>query len=71
MRCDGDDALAVYATVKQPVDRARAGGGPTLVDCLTYRVSAHSSSDDPSRYRDERITRRGRGATRSRTRAPG
>jgi pyruvate dehydrogenase E1 component alpha subunit/2-oxoisovalerate dehydrogenase E1 component alpha subunit len=56
VRCDGNDALAVYATVKEAVDRARAGGGPTLVECLTYRVSAHTSSDDPSRYRDERIT---------------
>ncbi len=56
VRCDGNDVLAVYATVKEAVERARRGGGPTLVEALTYRVSAHSSSDDPSRYRDERVT---------------
>jgi pyruvate dehydrogenase E1 component alpha subunit/2-oxoisovalerate dehydrogenase E1 component alpha subunit len=36
------------------VDRARSGGGPSLVECETYRIGAHSSSDDPTRYRDER-----------------
>lgn len=56
VRVDGNDALAVYDRVKSAVDRARDGGGPTLVECLTYRVSAHTSSDDPSRYRDESIT---------------
>ena len=61
VRCDGNDVLAVYATVKEAVDRARRGGGPTLIEALTYRVSAHSSSDDPSRYRDEKVTERWRG----------
>ncbi len=61
MRCDGNDVLAVYGCVKDAVDRARRGGGPTLVEALTYRVSAHSSSDDPSRYRDEKVTERWRG----------
>src|SRR5204863_8498357 len=56
VRCDGNDVFAVYACVKDAVDQARRGGGPTLVEALTYRVSAHSSSDDPTRYRDERIT---------------
>jgi pyruvate dehydrogenase E1 component alpha subunit/2-oxoisovalerate dehydrogenase E1 component alpha subunit len=56
VRVDGNDVIAVYAAVKQAVDRARAGGGPTLIEALTYRVSAHSSSDDPTRYRDERVT---------------
>src|SRR5438874_963756 len=51
---DGNDTVAVYAAVKEAVDRARAGGGPTLVECETYRIGAHSSSDDPTRYRDER-----------------
>lgn len=50
---DGNDLLAVYATVKKAVDRARAGGGPTLVECVTYRRGGHSSSDDPTRYRKE------------------
>jgi len=56
VRCDGNDVLAVYSCVREAVERARNGGGPTLVEALTYRVSAHSSSDDPSRYRDEKIT---------------
>jgi len=56
VRVDGNDVLAVYATVKEAVDRARRGEGATLVEALTYRVSAHSSSDDPTRYRDEQVT---------------
>jgi pyruvate dehydrogenase E1 component alpha subunit/2-oxoisovalerate dehydrogenase E1 component alpha subunit len=52
IKCDGNDAEVVYATVKEAVDRARAGGGPTLVECETYRIGAHSTSDDPTRYRD-------------------
>jgi pyruvate dehydrogenase E1 component alpha subunit/2-oxoisovalerate dehydrogenase E1 component alpha subunit len=53
VRVDGNDVLAMYATVKQAVDRARGGGGPTFIEALTYRIGPHSSSDDPSRYRDE------------------
>jgi pyruvate dehydrogenase E1 component alpha subunit len=56
VRVDGNDVLAVYGAVKQAVEAARRGDGPTLIEALTYRVSAHSSSDDPTRYRDERIT---------------
>ena len=44
----------MYKAVKEAVDRARSGGGPTLVECETYRIGAHSSSDDPTRYRDEK-----------------
>ena len=55
-RCDGNDVLAVYTTVAAAVARARAGEGATFIETLTYRVSAHSSSDDPTRYRDESIT---------------
>src|SRR5207248_9825788 len=54
VKVDGNDAVAVYAAMKEAVDRARAGGGPTLLECETYRIGAHSSSDDPTRYRDER-----------------
>src|SRR5881394_3932069 len=54
IKVDGNDAEAVYGAVKAAVDRARAGQGPTLVECETYRIGAHSSSDDPTRYRDER-----------------
>jgi pyruvate dehydrogenase E1 component alpha subunit/2-oxoisovalerate dehydrogenase E1 component alpha subunit len=54
VKVDGNDAEAVYVAVKAAVDKARSGGGPTLVECETYRIGAHSSSDDPTRYRDER-----------------
>jgi pyruvate dehydrogenase E1 component alpha subunit len=56
MRVDGNDVLAVYDACSRAAARARAGGGPTFMELLTYRVSAHSSSDDPSRYRDESVT---------------
>jgi pyruvate dehydrogenase E1 component alpha subunit len=62
LRADGNDVLAVYHAVKHAADRARRGDGATFVELLTYRVSAHSSSDDPSRYRDESITEVWRGA---------
>jgi pyruvate dehydrogenase E1 component alpha subunit/2-oxoisovalerate dehydrogenase E1 component alpha subunit len=53
VQVDGNDVLAVYAAVKKAVDRARAGGGPSFVEALTYRMGPHSSSDDPKRYRAE------------------
>ena len=56
LRADGNDVLAAYRAVKHAADKARRGGGPTFVELVTYRVSAHSSSDDPSRYRDEAVT---------------
>ena len=56
LRADGNDAFAVYDVVKHAADKARRGDGPTFIELLTYRVSAHSSSDDPSRYRDEKVT---------------
>lgn len=58
VRVDGNDVLAVHAVVRDAVRRARSGGGPTFIETLTYRVGAHSTSDDPSRYRDESITER-------------
>src|SRR5207247_2136170 len=51
VRVDGNDLLAVYAATKAAADKARAGGGPTLIEALTYRMGPHSSSDDPTRYR--------------------
>src|SRR5206468_6724436 len=48
---DGNDILAVYAVMQQAVERARAGQGPTLVETLTYRIGAHTTADDPTRYR--------------------
>ena len=53
VRTDGNDAVAVWRAAKEAVDRARSGFGPSLLECLTYRIGAHSSSDDPTRYRDE------------------
>ena len=51
IRVDGNDLLAVYAVTRWAADRARSGGGPTLIELVTYRAGAHSTSDDPSRYR--------------------
>ncbi|MHA7872064.1 MAG: thiamine pyrophosphate-dependent dehydrogenase E1 component subunit alpha, partial [Hyphococcus sp.] len=51
LRVDGNDYLAVYAVSKWACDRARRGFGPTLIEHITYRAGAHSTSDDPSGYR--------------------
>jgi pyruvate dehydrogenase E1 component alpha subunit/2-oxoisovalerate dehydrogenase E1 component alpha subunit len=61
LRADGNDVLAVYHAVSYAAEKARRGDGPTFLELLTYRVSAHSSSDDPSRYRDEGVTEIWRG----------
>jgi 2-oxoisovalerate dehydrogenase E1 component alpha subunit len=53
VRVDGNDVLAVYAVVAEAAARARGGGGPTLIEALTYRVGAHTTSDDPARYRSQ------------------
>ena len=60
-RVDGNDALAVYRVMKAAAAHVRAGGTPVLIEALTYRVGAHSTSDDPSRYRDEAVTRKWQG----------
>ncbi len=51
VRIDGNDVLTVYEATKKAVEKARSGGGPTMIECLTYRMGPHSTSDDPSRYR--------------------
>ncbi|MEZ5550728.1 MAG: thiamine pyrophosphate-dependent enzyme [Pseudomonadales bacterium] len=51
LRVDGNDFLAVYAATAWAAERARRGHGPTLIEHVTYRADAHSTSDDPSRYR--------------------
>jgi 2-oxoisovalerate dehydrogenase E1 component alpha subunit len=51
LRVDGNDFPAVYAVTKWAADRARANLGPTLIELFTYRASAHSTSDDPTKYR--------------------
>jgi pyruvate dehydrogenase E1 component alpha subunit len=51
IRVDGNDVLACYAVMTEAAARARAGEGPTLIEALTYRLGAHTTSDDPTRYR--------------------
>jgi len=51
LRVDGNDYLAVYAASAWAAERARSDLGPTLIEWVTYRAGAHSTSDDPSRYR--------------------
>jgi 2-oxoisovalerate dehydrogenase E1 component alpha subunit len=52
-RCDGNDILASYAVMQQALRYAREGNGPCLVEAVTYRMEAHTTSDDPTRYRAE------------------
>ena len=51
VRVDGNDVLASYAVTRAALDHARTGQGPTLVEAFTYRMGAHTTSDDPTRYR--------------------
>lgn len=51
IRVDGNDLFAMNAVVAQAAARARAGGGPTLIEAITYRLGAHTTADDPTRYR--------------------
>lgn len=55
VRVDGNDLLAVYRETRAAVDRARSGGGPTLLELVTFRMGGHSSADDPTRYRDAQL----------------
>lgn len=50
---DGNDVLAVYQVASEALDRARSGGGPTLIEAQTYRLGPHTTADDPTRYRDK------------------
>jgi pyruvate dehydrogenase E1 component alpha subunit len=51
VRVDGNDVLACLAVSRQMLQRAREGGGPALIEAFTYRMGAHTTSDDPTRYR--------------------
>lgn len=53
VQVDGNDVLAVYSAAKDAAERARSGDGPTLIECITYRMSVHTTADDPSIYREE------------------
>ncbi|MBI2110641.1 pyruvate dehydrogenase (acetyl-transferring) E1 component subunit alpha [Candidatus Woesearchaeota archaeon] len=54
IQVDGNDIFAVYKSAKDAIDLARKGKGPTLIECLTYRIGDHSTSDDASRYRSKK-----------------
>jgi len=53
IQVDGNDVLAVYAAAEEAVDRARSGDGPSMIECVTYRMKMHTTADDPKRYRQE------------------
>lgn len=53
VQIDGNDVLMSYAATAASLDAARSGGGPQFIEALTYRIGAHTTSDDPSKYRDE------------------
>lgn len=56
IQVDGMDVLAVYSVMKEAVERAREGGGPTLIECVTFRYGPHTmSGDDPTRYRSKEV----------------
>lgn len=51
IQVDGNDALAVYVATNEAVTKAKNGGGPTLIEAVTYRLSMHTTADDPTKYR--------------------
>ncbi len=53
IRIDGNDVLASYAVTKKHMDDAREGAGPYMIEALTYRIGAHTTSDDPTKYRED------------------
>jgi pyruvate dehydrogenase E1 component alpha subunit len=53
IQVDGNDIFAVYAVVREAVERARGGKGPSLIEAYTYRFGAHTTADDPTKYRDD------------------
>lgn len=56
IRVDGNDILAVHKVTRDAIERARNGEGPTLIEALTYRIGPHTTSDDPTRYREDTET---------------
>lgn len=53
VRVDGTDVFAVHLAVKEALERGRRGDGPTLIEAVTWRFGAHTTADDPSKYRDQ------------------
>src|SRR3990172_4961654 len=52
IQVDGNDVFSVYKATQEALDHARSGGGPTLIECLTYRMGDHTTADDAARYRN-------------------
>ena len=53
VQVDGNDLLACYVATREAVERARQGQGPTLIEAITYRLSMHTTADDPTKYRSD------------------
>ncbi len=53
IQVDGNDLFAVFVSTRKAVEKARNGGGPTLIECVTYRFGPHTTADDPTKYRTE------------------
>jgi pyruvate dehydrogenase E1 component alpha subunit len=53
LQVDGNDVFAVHVAMTEALERARSGGGPTLLECVTYRIGDHTTADDASRYRSD------------------
>jgi pyruvate dehydrogenase E1 component alpha subunit len=53
VQVDGNDVIAVHAVASEAIRRARQGDGPSMIECVTYRLEVHTTADDPRRYRDE------------------
>ena len=52
LRVDGNDIIAMYAVARASADNVRSGAGPMLLEAFTYRMGAHTTADDPTKYRD-------------------
>lgn len=55
IRMDGNDIFAVWLAVREAIERAQAGKGPTLIEAVTFRYGAHTTADDPKKYRDQEV----------------
>jgi len=55
LQVDGNDVIAVYEAARQAIEKARDGGGPTLIEALTFRLGDHTTADDATRYRDPQV----------------
>jgi len=53
VQVDGNDLFAVYAATKEAREKALSGGGPTMIEAVTYRFGPHTTADDPTKYRDD------------------